>query len=77
MSVKAVHLTDLTTEAFLKRFIARRGLPSVIYSDNGTNFVGAKNELKQRYDFLKQEDNQHGSLYLNVLHILGDFVSPW
>ena len=47
MSVKAVHLepvTDLSTEGFistLKRFIARRGLPNVILSDNGTNFVGA------------------------------------
>ena len=64
MSVKAVHLeaiTDLTTEGFisaLKRFIARRGLPAVIFSDNGTNFVGANNELKQLYTFLSQEKNQ-------------------
>ena len=47
LSVKAVHLelvTDLNSEAFivsLKRFISRRGLPSVIWSDNGTDFVGA------------------------------------
>lgn len=44
---KAVHLElvmDLTTAAFLaalKRFAARRGQPRTIYSDNGTNFVGA------------------------------------
>ena len=49
MSVKAFYLepiTDLSTEGFisiLKRFIARRGLPNVIFSDNGTNFVGANN----------------------------------
>ena len=53
MSVKAVHLepvTELTTSAFiatLRRFVARRGLPTTIWSDNGTNFVGAANEIKQ------------------------------
>jgi Family of unknown function (DUF5641)/Integrase zinc binding domain len=52
LAVKAIHLeavTDLTTEAFiatLKRFISRRGLPSTLYSDCGTNFVGARNELQ-------------------------------
>lgn len=57
MSVKAVHLelvTELTSQAFLavlRRFISRRGKPSVIYSDNGTTFVGANNEL---VDFLKK-----------------------
>ena len=64
MSVKAVHLepvTDLSTEGFistLKRFIARRGLPNVIFSDNGTNFVGANNEFKQLYDLINQDQTQ-------------------
>ena len=45
LSVKAVHLelvSDLTTEAFiaaLRHFIARRGRPSIIWSDHGTNFL--------------------------------------
>jgi len=53
MTVKAVHLeivTDLSTPAFLAaldRFVARRGLPSDIYSDCGTNFVGASRQLRQ------------------------------
>lgn len=50
-AVKAVHLelvTDLTKEAYiaaLNRFIARRGKPQVITSDNGTTFVGACNQI--------------------------------
>ncbi len=56
--VKAVHLElveDLTTEAFLaclQRFVARRGLPKVIYTDNGSNFVGAKRDLAELRDFI-------------------------
>ena len=52
MSVKAVHLelvSDLTSEAFiacLRRFISRRGKPSLIWSDHGTNFVGAAREIR-------------------------------
>ncbi|CAH2108864.1 unnamed protein product [Euphydryas editha] len=50
-AVKAVHLelvTELSKEAYLaalRRFIARRGKPHSITSDNGCNFVGASNEL--------------------------------
>ncbi|XP_035715513.1 uncharacterized protein LOC110859590 [Folsomia candida] len=46
---RCVHLelvTSLSTEDFLMalwRFISRRGRPTKIYSDNGTNFVGADN----------------------------------
>ncbi|GFV47533.1 integrase catalytic domain-containing protein [Trichonephila clavipes] len=52
-TVKAIHLeivSDLTTEAFLaalKRFVARRGRPIEIHSDNGRNLVGANNELRK------------------------------
>ena len=48
---KTVHIevvTSSSTEAFpaaLRRFIARRGKPKTIYSDNGNNFQGAANEL--------------------------------
>ncbi|XP_061726239.1 uncharacterized protein LOC133531837 [Cydia pomonella] len=51
LATRALHLelvSDLTKEAFiaaLDRFIARRGKPRTIFSDNGTTFVGAANEL--------------------------------
>ncbi|XP_076383739.1 uncharacterized protein LOC143260985 [Megalopta genalis] len=53
---------DLTTESCLgafKRFFARRGKATNIYSDNGTNFVGAKNEITEVQRFLSS--NEHNS----------------
>jgi hypothetical protein len=50
-ATKAVHvevvssLETVSCGEALRRFCARRGLPSVIYSDNGTNFIGTRNEL--------------------------------
>ena len=58
LSIKAIHLelvTNLTAEAFtaaLRRFISRRGRPLVIWSDNGSNFVGAANDPKALFEFL-------------------------
>lgn len=50
---KAVHIevaSDLTTTgclAAIKRFVARRGLPKTIWSDNSTTFAGAATELRK------------------------------
>ncbi|KAI5727292.1 hypothetical protein M8J77_000310 [Diaphorina citri] len=59
MSVKAVHLelaNSLTTEsclAALDRFIARRGKPNRIYSDQGTNFKASARHLSEVQQYLK------------------------
>ncbi|UYV63366.1 hypothetical protein LAZ67_2003863 [Cordylochernes scorpioides] len=53
MFYKAIHIelvTNLTTEAFLAalwRFIARRGRPAEINTDNATNFVRAYKDLRK------------------------------
>ena len=59
LATKAVHLelvSDLTTSAFistLRRFIGRRGIPSTLWSDHGTNFVGAEKAI---YDLLQNKE---------------------
>ncbi|GFU76398.1 DUF5641 domain-containing protein [Trichonephila clavipes] len=56
MCTKAVHLELVSSlsAAFLsalRRFVSRRGYPSDIYSDNGTNFVGASAYLKDLFQY--------------------------
>lgn len=83
MSVKAIHVelvSDLNAEAFIaafKRFIARRGVCSDIFSDNGTNFVGANTELKRLYDLFKQEqEHSKISAFFTDHSIRWHFIPP-
>lgn len=61
---RAVHLelvSDLTTDAFLlafKRFIARRGICSVIYSDNAKTFKKAEKDLKSLWTLMNGKEIQ-------------------
>ena len=53
LATRAVHIEvahSLTTSSFinfLSRFMAKRGKPEVVRSDNGTNFAGADRELRE------------------------------
>jgi len=61
MKCRAVHLEialDLSTDSFMNtllRFIARRGPPRILLSDNGTNFRGAAAEVAEGLARLNQE----------------------
>ncbi|GFY42637.1 integrase catalytic domain-containing protein [Trichonephila inaurata madagascariensis] len=48
-----------TLLATLKRFIARRGIPSDVTSDRGKNFKGIANCLKQIFQILRSEEIQN------------------
>ena len=71
LTIRAVHIEivhSMDTESFinsLRRFIARRGTPEQIRSDNGGNFVKGEKELRQAlkewnqsqiHEFLLQHD---------------------
>ncbi|XP_011874869.1 PREDICTED: uncharacterized protein LOC105565906, partial [Vollenhovia emeryi] len=65
MTIKAVHfevVNDLTSDGFLaalRRFISRRGIPAQVYSDNGTNFVGANNQLREMYALFNSDKHKN------------------
>ncbi|XP_051809278.1 uncharacterized protein LOC127535407 [Acanthochromis polyacanthus] len=55
LTTRAVHLdllTSIDSDAFLmalRRFIARRGTPAELFSDQGTNFIGGERELRETF----------------------------
>ena len=79
LTVRAVHLEishSLTTDSSinaLRRFIARRGAPNHIYSDNGTNFVGA---TKIFCDSLREWNQHQINDYLRQQKIRWTFNPP-
>ena len=67
LKYRAVHIEvadDLSSDSFINavlRFIGRRGAPRVIYSDNGTNFKGAEEDVVEAMKSWDEEKIQ-GSL---------------
>lgn len=63
LSTKAIHLelaSDMTTAEFImsfENFIARRGIPIILYSDNGTNFIGAVKEIDTLFNQMVSQNN--------------------
>lgn len=82
LTVKAIHVEcvdGLTTDAFLaafRRFVSRRGVPSDMYSDNGTNFVGAANELERQFHQTIRQNEEAITDKLTEDSILWHFIPP-
>lgn len=82
LTTRAVHIectTDLSTVSFLsalKRFLSRRGPVKVLYSDHGTNFVGANSYLKELYKFLNSEFRPRFEEELTENRIEWKFIPP-
>ena len=70
LTTKAIHVelvsdySSATFRAAYHRFIARRGLPKNMYSDNGTTFQGADREMSAAYSKAIRDPN-----FLNQLSI--------
>lgn len=82
MVTRAVHLeavTDLTAKGFIaafRRFTARRGHCQDLYSDNGTNFVGADRELKEMFNRAKSSLSDEIANLLTLEHTSWHFICP-
>ena len=79
LTTRAVHLEvahSLTADSFInafRRFICRRTKPHTVFSDNGTNLVGAEKELRQA---LKEFNHKHVEEKLRQKNVRWKFNPP-
>jgi hypothetical protein len=79
LTIRAVHIEiahSLDSSSFinaLQRFICRRGQPSEIRSDNGTNFVGGERELREA---VREWNKPQVQEYLRQKEIKWNFNPP-
>lgn len=79
-TTRAVHLElmhDMKAESVfqtLLNFMARRGVPHRIYTDNGVNLLAVK---KQLLKFVRQISDFHPELNINIDWIQLTVASPW
>ena len=83
LTMRAVHIEPVfgyDTSSFLMalmRFVSIRGWPSVIYSDPGTQFVAADNELKKVWNDLDKTAIIRKSTENGLEWKMGPADSPW
>lgn len=86
LATRAIHIevvTDLSSDAFIaafKRLVGRRGNVATLYSDNGTNFVGASKilELDSKEAIRSYNEEVHEKLSrLSTQFKFNPAASPW
>ena len=71
MTTKAIHLevvSDCTSESFLlafHRFVGRRGLPQLMYSDNGTTFQGVMTKYLKIANVIRENEKYVRDKYVD------------
>ena len=79
MTTRAIHLEvvfSLSTDSFicaLRRFVSRRGNIGHVYSDNGTNFVGANKILRRE---IEKWNQNHIAAFLQQRDVDWHFNTP-
>ncbi|KAJ0169299.1 hypothetical protein K1T71_015183 [Dendrolimus kikuchii] len=82
MITRAIHLevvSDLTSKGFIaafRRFIGRRGRCQDVYSDNGTNSVGADKDLREMFDRAKSKLPEEISELLSLEGTTWHYIPP-
>ena len=80
LTTRAIHLeviTDLSTECFIncvRRFVARRGIPKILCSDNSTTFKGANHILSTLWETILS--SQECSTWTSKYNIKWHFITP-
>ena len=84
LNLRAIHLelaSSLSTDSMimaLRRMISRRGKPTRVFTDNGTNLVGAKTELKKALnEFDQDEILQQTAIHGIEWHFIPPQVHTW
>ncbi|XP_075254526.1 uncharacterized protein LOC142345944 [Convolutriloba macropyga] len=60
----------------IRRFVSRRGYPDLIVSDNGKNFIGAKQAMRLKFSRGYKPDNEYIRLQLAQQNIQWTFNPP-
>ncbi|XP_045499398.1 uncharacterized protein LOC123697024 [Colias croceus] len=82
MVTRAIHIeavTDLTAKGFIaafRRFTSRRGRCQDLFSDNGTNFVGADKHLREMFDSAKSSLPNEIAELLTLEFTTWHFIPP-